>query len=388
MDTKILTCVAILIGAPSLTAQLPSAADSAQILLSTAESFESDGQSEVAEALYRFIAEHFDTTPAAVQARQRFSELRRLDSERSGSVGLRIWSSIYGAWLGVAIPAWLGVDEPAPYGVGLLLGGPAGYIAGGALANSLSLTEGHARAVTLGGTWGTWQGFGWAQVLNLGGQDICFQNQCFADDAPSDEAVFGTMILGGLTGIAAGALLSRRPISPSVASAATYGALWGTWFGVASSILMGFDDGDDALASALIGGDAGLLSMALLAPGWDLTRNRARLVSIAGVIGGLGGLGIDLLIQPDGEKTLVAIPLATSIVGLMIGARMTRDSNPGLARAGDSPSPLSGALVKLDQGRFGLGFPIPTPTFIRVDAPSGQTVLKPAASFTLFAARF
>ena len=385
MDTKILTCVAILIGAPSLTAPLPSAADSAQILLSTAESFESDGQSEVAEALYRFIAEHFDTTPAAVQARQRFSELRRLDSERSGSVGLRIWSSIYGAWLGVAIPAWLGVDEPEPYGVGLLLGGPAGYIAGGALANSLSLTEGHARAVTLGGTWGTWQGFGWAQVLDIGGGPDC--PQCF-DPGPSDEAVFGTMILGGLTGIAAGVLLSRRPISPGVASAATYGALWGTWFGVASSILMGFDDGDDALAGALIGGDAGLLSMALLAPGWDLTRNRARLVSIAGVIGGLGGLGIDLLIQPDGEKTLVAIPLATSIVGLMIGARMTRDSNPGLARAGDSPSPLSGALVKLDQGRFGLGFPIPTPTFIRVDAPSGQTVLKPAASFTLFAARF
>ena len=388
MDTKILTCVAILTGASSLTAQLPSPADSAQILLSTAESFESDGRSEVAEALYRFIVEHFETTPASVQARQRFSELSRLDAERSGSVGLRIWSSIYGAWLGVAIPGWLGADGPEPYGAGLLVGGPAGYFGGRALANSLNLTEGHARAITLGGTWGTWQGFGWAEVLDLGGQEICFQTQCFPADAPSDEAVFGTMILGGLTGIAAGALLSRRPISPSVASATTYGALWGTWFGVASSILMGFDDGDDPLTGALIGGDAGLLSMALLAPGWDLTRNRARLVSIAGVIGGLGGLGIDLLIQPDNEKMAIAIPLATSIAGLVIGARTSRDSNPGLARAGDSPSSLSGALVKLDEGRFGLGFPTPTPTFIRVDAPSGQTALKPAASFTLFAARF
>ncbi len=110
MDTKILTCVAILTGASSLTAQLPSPADSAQILLSTAESFESDGRSEVAEALYRFIVEHFETTPASVQARQRFSELSRLDAERSGSVGLRIWSSIYGAWLGVALPGWLGAD--------------------------------------------------------------------------------------------------------------------------------------------------------------------------------------------------------------------------------------------------------------------------------------
>ncbi|MCH7533824.1 MAG: hypothetical protein IIB36_18975, partial [Gemmatimonadetes bacterium] len=103
MDAKILTCVALLTGASSLTAQLPSPADSAGILLSTAESFESGGQSEVAEALYRFIAEHFDATPASVQARQRFSELSRLAGERTGRIGLRIWSSMYGAWLGVAI---------------------------------------------------------------------------------------------------------------------------------------------------------------------------------------------------------------------------------------------------------------------------------------------
>ena len=386
MDAKILTCVALLTGASSLTAQLPSPADSAGILLSTAESFESGGQSEVAEALYRFIAEHFDATPASVQARQRFSELSRLAGERTGRIGLRIWSSMYGAWLGVAIPAWLGVDSPVPYGFGLLVGGPAGYFSGSELANALNLTGGHARAVTLGGTWGTWQGFGWAQVF--GGQEICFAGgRCF-DDEPSVETVFGSMILGGLTGIAAGALLSRRPISSSVASATTYGAVWGTWFGVASAILMDFDDDDGPLTGALVGGDAGLLAMAVLAPGWDLTPNRARLVSIAGVIGGLGGLGIDLLLQLDDGKVAVAIPLATSIIGLVIGARTSRNSNPGLARAGEPPSSLSGALVKLDEGRFGLGFPTPMPTFIRVDAPSGQTALKPAVSFTLFAARF
>ena len=116
-----------------------------------------------------------------------------------------------------------------------------------------------------------------------------------------------------------------------------------------------------------------------------MSRNRARLVSIAGVIGGLGGLGLDLLIQPDGEKTLVAIPLATSILGLAIGAVTTRGSGPERSLAAD---PLPGALFKMDQGRFGLGFPTPTPTFIRVDTPSGGTALKPAASFTLFAARF
>ena len=298
-----------------------------------------------------------------------------------------MWAATYGLWLGVAVPGWLGADQPEPYGAGLLMGGPAGYFGGKALAESLNLTEGQARAVTLGGTWGTWQGFGWAEVLELGGQEYCYDGGCFKD-GPSAEARFGAMVVGGLTGIAAGALLSRSEISRGVASTVNYGALWGTWFGYATSVLLDFDDDDQPLTGALLGGNAGLLTMALSAQGWNITRNRARLVSIAGVIGGLGGLGLDLLLQPDDDKTLVAIPLATSLLGLGIGVVTTRGADTELARADDSLSSLSGALFKLDEGRFGVGFPTPTPTFIRVDVPWGGTALKPAASFTLFAARF
>ncbi len=103
---------------------------------------------------------------------------------------------------------------------------------------------------------------------------------------------------------------------------------------------------------------------------------------------GLGGLGLDLLLQPSDDKALVGIPLATSLLGLGIGVVTTRGADTELARADDSLSSLSGALFKLDEGRFGVGFPTPTPTFIRVDAPWGRTALRPAASFTLFAARF
>ena len=383
MDSKILTCVALLVGASSLTAQA-SPADSADVLLGAAESFEAEGRSDVAQALYRFIAARFDTTPAAIQARTRFSALSSLGAEGSGSVELRVWTTTYGLWLGVALPGWFGADDPEPYGVGLLVGGPAGYFGGKVLAESLSLTEGQARAITLGGTWGTWQGFGWAEVLELGGQENCFGGPCFGS-GPSDEARFGAMVIGGLSGIAAGAMLARRPISRGVASTANYGALWGTWFGVATSILMGFDEDDQPLAGALIGGDVGLLTTALLAPGWNISRSRARLISIAGVIGGLGGVGLDLLFQPDGEKTLVAIPFATSLLGLAIGVVTSRDSDAEPPRP---VGPLSGALFKLDQGRLGVGFPTPTPTVLRLDLPSGGTALEPAASFTLFAARF
>ena len=381
---KIMTCVALLAGASSLTAQITSPADSADVLLSAAESLEIDGQSDAAAALYRFIAANFDTTRAADQARIRFSALNRLSAEGSGSVELRVWATTFGLWLGVAVPGWLGADRPEPYGAGLLAGGPGGYFGGRALAESMNLTEGQARAITLGGTWGTWQGFGWAEVLELGSQENCFMGQCF-ESGPSDEARFGAMVIGGLSGIAAGTLLARRPISRGVASTANYGALWGTWFGVATSILMGFDEDDQPLTGALIGGDAGLLTTALLAPGWNISRNRARLVSIAGVIGGLGGLGLDLLLQPEGEKTLVAIPFATSLLGLAIGVVTSRDSDMEPASEDDA---LSGALFKLDKGSFGVGFPTPTPTFVRHDLPSGGTDLEPAASFTLFAARF
>ena len=388
MDTKILTCVALLVGASSLTAQVSSPADSANILLDAAASFESDGEWDVAEALYRFIAEHFDTTTAAIQARTQVDALTRFGVGGSGSVELRVWAATYGLWLGVAVPAWLGADQPEPYGAGLLLGGPAGYFGGKALAESFNLTEGQARAVTFGGTWGTWQGFGWAEVFDLGSTESCYApGQCFQTGG-SDEARFGAMVLGGLTGIAAGALLSRSEISRGVASTVNYGALWGTWFGLATSVLLDFDDDDQALTSALIGGNAGLLTTALLAPGWNISRNRARLVSIAGVIGGLGGLGLDLLLQPSDDKALVGIPLATSLLGLGIGVVTTRGADTELARVDDSRSSLSGALFKLDEGRFGVGFPTPTPTFIRVDRPTGRTALKPAASFTLFAARF
>ena len=104
MDTKILTCVAVLAGASSLTAQVPSPADSADVLLGVAESFESDGRWDVAEAFYRFIAEHFDSTPASFQARTRFLALNRLDAEGRGSVELRVWATTFGLRMGVAVP--------------------------------------------------------------------------------------------------------------------------------------------------------------------------------------------------------------------------------------------------------------------------------------------
>ncbi|HUF75299.1 MAG TPA: hypothetical protein VMM35_03430 [Longimicrobiales bacterium] len=366
-----------------------SATDSAAVLLETARQFEARERWDVAEPLYRLILERYGATPAAETARARLDAPPDAAVYGSGRVEAQVWMSLYGAWLGVAVPGALGADQPEAYGAGLLLGGPAGFLAGRMLANGLDLTEGQARAITLGGTWGTWQGWGWREVFGIGTREICDPDPfgsgefCYETEDVSEEQ-FAAMVLGGLAGIGAGALLSHRVITPGTGTAANFAALWGSWFGFAGGYLAGLED-DALLASTLVTGNAGLLGAALLAPRWNVTRNRARLVSIAGVLGGLAGGGLDLILQPDDAKVAVAIPLAGSLLGLGIGIGATRED--GGTRVGSPDGGPDGAILTLRDGRLGLGTPLPTPTLLPRDAPDG-TRWEPALRVEVFRATF
>jgi hypothetical protein len=351
-------------GHSTVSAQM-TARDSAAVLLGTAERFAQSGRADVADALDRYIAEHFAATPAAAQARARvdMTSPSGIAAQGSGRVELQVWSTLYGLWLGVAIPGALGVDGPEPYGVGLLVGGPAGFLAGKAIARSRQITEGQARAITLGGSWGTWQGLGWTDVFDIGEGYTCDVDLC-TDDGATEER-FAGMIAGGLAGIGVGTVLSRRNISAGVASAVNFGALWGTWFGVAGGYLADLE-GDNLLAATLLGGDAGLLGAALMAPKWQMSRSHARLVSIYGVMGGLAGLGVDLIVQPDNDKAAMAVPLVGSIVGLLVGAGVTRGYD-GPDTAGPVEGLPGSALLRVRDGRVGMGLPMPTPRRVSLD---------------------
>jgi hypothetical protein len=199
----------------------------------------------------------------------------------------------------------------------------------------------------------------------------------------SFEERFSAMVVGGLTGILAGVIISRKPISAGLATTVNFGSLWGSWYGVGIAVL-GDLEGDDAWAAALIGGNVGLFTTAMLAPGWQLTRNRARLISIAGVVGGLGGAGLDLLIQPDNDKALIAIPLVTSTIGLAVGAATTRNSDADRdGEDGDGGA----ALLNIDRGRVALDVPQPLPMMLPFDGERGRS-WQPALGFTLLSARF
>jgi hypothetical protein len=376
----VLLAFSLSVGAASSAAQV-AAADSAAVLLDAARDFENQGRRDVADALYRLIVDRYPLSAAAADARARLAALPASEEAGSGSVELRIWMTLYGAWLGAAVPAAFGADTPEPYGAGLLLGGPAGFFAGRALADRLDLTAGQVRAITLGGTWGTWQGFGWREVFDLGVAQDCAFGFCYdAEDAV--EETFGAMIVGGLAGIGVGTLLSRREMTAGTASVVNFASLWGSWFGVAGGSL--FDlEGDDLLAATLVGGNAALLASALLAPSWNVSRSRARLVSIAGVLGGLGGLGVDLLVQPADEKVQLGIPLAGSILGLGIGIAATRTSASREA-LGAGPE---GALLGLRGGRLAFGTPVPSLTVLPPVA-GRRSSTRPGFGIEVFRAQF
>lgn len=366
---------------PVLAQGRPTRADSAAILLDAATRLESDGRVDAARELYDMILARFAGTPAAAEATRLLGQGTGNRSTPAGRVELQVWTTLYGLWLGVAVPGAFGADEPEPYGIGLLAGGPLGFLAGLGLARSRDLTVGQARAITFGGTWGTWQGYGWANVFDWGEQYDCEFDLC-VNDGGSEEK-FAGMILGGLAGIGTGLLLSRKTITDGVATSVSLGALWGTWFGVALGVIDDLE-GDDLLAAALLGGNAGLVGATLIASHTQMSRNRARLISIAGVIGGLAGGGIDLIAQPDNEDSAIAIPLATSLAGLAIGAIMTKNyDRPAAARGGD----LDGALLELDGGDWGMNTPIPTLTTLSARV-GGRPVRRPALGLILFRARF
>jgi hypothetical protein len=347
-----------------------------------------EGREEVAEALLHFIGERFGRTPAGVEARDVLARLAVGVSNSASRVELQVWSTLYGLWLGLAVPGALGADGSEAYGAGLLVGVPGGFLAGRALARSRPFSEGQVRAITFGGTWGTWQGIALTEVLDLGEGEVCGDFGCFPKDDNGQELLAGG-VLGGLAGIAAGAVLARQPISGALATTVNLGAVWGSWFGLAGGVLADLE-GDALLGATLAGGDAGLLAAAL-GRGWGLSRNRARLVSIAGVIGGLLGAGVDLLAQPEDDKALVAIPLAGSLIGLGVGAAVTREQRPGPGderRAGEGrTAPAGGSLLRISGGSVNLGMPAPRLVLLPADRP-GEMAWRPGAAMTLIRAEF
>lgn len=321
---RILACAALLVGAPRV-AHAQTAADSAGVLLGVAERLKAEGRTQLSRSILDLILERYGSTPAAARAAQLRDQLRADVSDQSGRSELMVWGTTYGLWLGVAVPAALDANGPEPYGVGLIVGGPAGFLASRAYARSRPLSVGQARAITFGGTWGTLQGLGWAQVFEFGNTFECPAGvQCTdVEGDPSTRAVMASMLVGGLSGIVVGTVLSQKNITAGTATTVNFGGLWGSWFGGALAAASDAS-GDNVLASTLIGGNLGIIASAIGQKSWQLSRPRARLISISGLAGALAGAGVLLITQPESDRAIL-VPAATSALGLGLGAYWTRN---------------------------------------------------------------
>lgn len=376
--------LAVAMAPEAVDAQL-TPADSAAVLLQAADAFAQEGRWEIAEAIYERITERFGGTPAAAQARARLSAPTADRPQRQSRVELQVFGATYGAWLGVAVPLALGSDDPEAYGVGLLVGAPLGILASRAYMNANPVSEGQARAISWGGLWGTWQGFGWAEVLDIGEGEFCDEFGCYSS-GDSGEEIVASMVIGGLAGITTGALLARNPIRSGVASGAQGGSIWGTIYGTMLTGMVDNESGGDGLLTvALLSGNLGLLVGAGLASEYDLSRSDVRIINLGALVGGLAGLGLDLLIQPDHESAAIGLPLATSVIGLGIGAANTGGSGD---REEEQQSDLDAALFDYRGGSLSMRAPLPRPTLLPMERPGAPTVWKPGLTVELFRARF
>ena len=191
--------------------------------------------------------------------------------------------------------------------------------------------------------------------------------------------------------MATGAFLARKPIASGVATTSNFGAFWGTWFGFAGGVMVDLEN-DKLLSSSLLLGDAGLLAGAVWGSARNITRPRARLISIAGVIGMLGGFGLDMIFTPDNDKVAMGIPLAGSIAGLAIGTAFTSDrslphSAVGAEAAGrDEMGAMGSSLLRFNNGKLSLGTPGPFPTMVPFDGSRGFSY-RPALGINLLSSR-
>ncbi len=386
--TSLAICAALVL-ASRAGAQV-SAADSAAVLQALAERTAAQGNATLARELLRLVVREFPNTPAAAEARTLLSVAGRRDVATSGRSRLIVSNTLFGAWMGVAIPAALGAHSPSPYGAGLLIGAPTGFVSAKLFSDNNPMSSGQAIATTFGGWWGTWQGIGWREVLDIGTrqESYCYGEPVVCDtyESDSDEAPFAAAVIGGLGGLAAAGAMAQA-FDPTAGAATTIqlSSFWGAWFGLSTAILAD-QHGDAELAWTLIGSNVGLVVSALATRDSDISSGRAWLVTAAGLAGGVAGLGVDLLAETDDAKSSIVAPMLMSMGGLALGFALTKDFDD--IRSSIFERSAAGALVELTDGSLSIGPVLPTPTVVgHSGTPDGQ---RPRLGLTIpiFAGRF
>jgi hypothetical protein len=325
---------------------------------------------EYDKAIRRFdrIIFEYPETEYARLARSKRSEITasRLQPKpisgisRASLVG---FATLFTTWLGVGTLMLAEVDDPEPYGIALIampLGGLGGSMA---ITRGMKLSDGQASLINLGGVWGIWQATGAATIADL-----------------SEKGVVGASMAGGVIGLAlSGSIARGRSITPGDATMINFGGIWGTWFALCGAIAADVEDDDGLLAYSMIGGDMGLLTMAALSSKLRMSRARARLINISGIVGTLYGLGTNVLFEIDSKRDFCGLLIIGSVLGLAAGSYFTRDYDDEKGYFADVGASFRPAHSNATPGQ-GEGIDISTAILPRAD--SGQERI-PGAEFQI-----
>ena len=278
---------------------------------------------EAYDRLNEVIDKYPDTVYArfAEDRRQRLERLnlpsiRRKKIDQSGRVGTVVFSTLYSTWLGIGTARLADeTDNAKSIATGMMIGAPAGLLASLIATRNAKLTRGQSALINFSGVWGTWQGLGWAILI---------------DEDDGEKPLISSAMIGGLSGILATSVLTRK-IDPSLGDMGiiNYGALWGTWLSMNAGRVVGLD-GDELLAWTLIGGNIGTIAMALLSPNIDITPARANWINLGGVIGTTVASGIVTIIAESNisEEAAFGVLMVGGIAGLITGIYNTRHILP------------------------------------------------------------
>ncbi len=223
------------------------------------------------------------------------------------------FGTLFTTWLGVGTLILLETEEAVPYGLVLIAGPLGGLIGSLSFTRESELSDGQASLMTLGGTWGIWQVVGAANLADAG-----------------EKLTVGASMAGGAIGLAlAGRVVRDRDISPGDVTLINFGGIWGTWFALWGAMAARDRSGDNSkfvLGSAMMGGNIGLATMSAWAPKLNMSRARARLINIGGIVGTLYGLGANILldIEPE-DRTFWLLMGIGGMVGLTAGSYFTRN---------------------------------------------------------------
>ena len=259
---------------------------------------------------------------------------------RSGLVG---FGTFFTTWVGVGTLILLDVEEPVPYGLVMIVGPVSGLFGSLNLTRESKLSDGQASLITLGGTWGIWQAVGAASLAN-------------ADGKPT----VGASIAGGTIGLVlAGSIVRGKDVSPGDATLINFGGIWGTWFAICGSMAVrdrSRDDSNFILGSAMMGGNVGLTTMAVWSTKLNMSRARARLINIGGIVGTLYGLGANILLEIEPEdRSFWSLMGLGGVIGLTAGSYFTRNYDTQTSYFTDSGM----GFLNLDpaEKRWSLSFP-------------------------------